>query len=135
MVEDDASLLALPAGIGTVVDIFLLSAAEADEADDVVGTGLHGVVAQGDARVGGCLTEDGDIVLKLEVAPECNNTSNVEHDGAVSATGDGSTERARTAVVEVGDVYDVAGASASDIAAVPLSAREGRGVVSHSRYT
>ena len=67
MVEDDARLVALPAGISTVVDIFLLSAAEADEADDVVGTGLHGVVAQGDARVGGRLSEDGDVVLEGKV--------------------------------------------------------------------
>ena len=55
MVEDDAGLVALPGSIRTVIDILLLSAAYAEETDDVVVARLNGVISEGDARRWGSL--------------------------------------------------------------------------------
>lgn len=67
MVEDDAGLVALPGSIRTVIDILLLSAAYAEETDDVVVARLNGVISEGDARRWGSLSEDGDVVTYLEL--------------------------------------------------------------------
>ena len=123
MVEDDVFLVALPGGIGSVVDVFLLSASDANEADDVVGTRAYREVAQGDARIGGRLSEDGDVVLDSDVGLQGNDTCHVEDDDAVFIA-DGSTKRACARVVEIGDVYDSTATSASSIASVTFSTRE-----------
>ncbi|CDA56151.1 unknown [Prevotella sp. CAG:604] len=49
VVVDDAGLVALPCGISSVVDVLLLSTANAKEADDVVVARLNRIIAQGDA--------------------------------------------------------------------------------------
>ena len=71
MVEDDVFLVALPGGIGSVVDVFLLSTSDAYEADDVVGTRAYREVAQGDARIGGRLSCPRMVTLSLMVMSDC----------------------------------------------------------------
>ena len=64
MVEDNTRLIALPSSIGTVIDIFFLTATETYEANDIVGTRTNRIIAQGDTGFGGRLTSDGRIVAK-----------------------------------------------------------------------
>ena len=56
MVKDDVGLVALPGGISSVVYVLLLSTAETDEPDDIVTSGAHREIANGDAGVGGSLS-------------------------------------------------------------------------------
>ena len=83
MVEDHSRLLSLPEGISTIVDIFFLSASDADETDDVVGTRTYCTVTKGNTRVGGCLSGDGDVVFDGEVALQGDDTSYIEHHDAI----------------------------------------------------
>jgi hypothetical protein len=46
VVEDDAGLVALPGSIRTVIDVLFLSAAYAEETDDVVVARLNGVISE-----------------------------------------------------------------------------------------
>ena len=80
MVDHHAVFLALPEGVGTVVDILLLSAADADEADHVVRPGPECAVTDGDAGVGGGLSGDGGVVADGEVAVEGDHAAHVEDD-------------------------------------------------------
>lgn len=47
VVENDAGLVALPGSICTIIDVLLLSAAYAEETDDVVAARLNGVISEG----------------------------------------------------------------------------------------
>ena len=124
VVEHHEGLLSLPQGIGTLVDILLLAATETDEADDVVGTRAHGVVAQGDAGVGSRLSEDGDVVLDGEVALQGDDTAHVEdHDAVLRA--DCLAQRACAGVVQVSHVDDRSTTSPRCVATVPLGSGEG----------
>ena len=108
-------------------------AAETDEADDVVATGANGIVADGDAGVGGGLSGNGRVVADGQVGCQGNDTRNIEDDDFLVVAAHGSSERARAAVVEVGDMYDLASAAACDIASVTFGAGECRHVVGKGR--
>ena len=104
MVEDDAGLVALPGSIRTVIDVLFLSAAYAEETDDVVVARLNGVISEGDARRWGCLSENGDVVSKLEIRLQGDDASHIEDDDSFARL-DSLSERTRSAVVEVSYVY------------------------------
>lgn len=78
MVENDASLVALPGSIRTVIDVLLLSAAYAEETDDVVVARLNGVISEGDARRWSSLSENGDVVTYLEIRLQGDDASHIE---------------------------------------------------------
>lgn len=84
MVEDDAGLVALPGSIRTVIDVLFLSAAYAEETDDVVVARLNGVISEGDARRWGSLSENGDVVTYLEIRLQGDNASHIEDDDSLS---------------------------------------------------
>ena len=125
MVEDDASLVALPGSIRTVIDVLFLSAAYAEETDDVVVARLNGVISEGDARRWGCLSEDGDVVSKLEIRLQGDDASHIEDDDSFARL-DSLSERTRSAVVEVSYVYYFSASSARYVSSVTFCARKGR---------
>ena len=124
VVEHDAVFLTLPNGISAVVDIFLLSASDADKADDVVTASTDRTVANGDARVGSCLASDGGVVADVQVAVEGDNATHVKDDDFLAVAADGTSQRTCATVFEVGDVDDLTSTSASDIASMSFSPRE-----------
>ena len=79
MVEDDARLLTLPAGVSSVVNVTLLSTSETHEAYDIVRPGLHGVVSYCYARFWGCLSADGRVVAYGEIALQGYHSGHIEH--------------------------------------------------------
>lgn len=124
MVEDDAGLVALPGSIRTVIDILLLSAAYAEETDDVVVARLNGVISEGDARRWGSLSEDGDVVTYLELRLQGDDASHIEDDDSLSRF-DSLSERTCSAVIEIGYVYYFSTSSAGYISSVTFCARKG----------
>ena len=84
VVEDDAGLVALPGSIRTVIDVLFLSAAYAEETDDVVAARLNGIISEGDARRWSRLSEDGDVVSKLEVRLQGDDASHIEDDDSLT---------------------------------------------------
>lgn len=124
MVEDDAGLVALPGSIRTVIDILLLSAAYAEETDDVVVARLNGVISEGDARRWGSLSEDGDVVTYLELRLQGDDASHIEDDDSLSRF-DSLSERTCSAVIEIGYVYYFSASSAGYISSVTFCARKG----------
>jgi hypothetical protein len=67
VVEDNPILVSLPCCIGTIVNVSLLSATEADEAYYHVAAGTHGVVSHRDTGVGRCLTLYRGVVADLQL--------------------------------------------------------------------
>ena len=124
MVEDDAGLVALPGSIRTVIDILLLSAAYAEETDDVVVARLNGVISEGDARRWGSLSEDGDVVTYLELRLQGDDASHIEDDDSLSRF-DSLSERTCSAVIEIGYVYYFSASSAGYVSSVTFCARKG----------
>ena len=123
--------LALPDGVGAVVDVALLAPSHADEAYDVVLLWAHGVVAQGDARLGRRLSGDGGILTDDEVAVEGDDAADVEDDDLLVVAADGVAQRPRARVVQVGHVDHPSSSSAVGVASVALGAREGRHLCRH----
>ena len=83
VVNDDARLLALPDGVGSVVHVLLLASAAAYEAyDDVVAYAVNGVVAQRNARVGSRLARNGGVRGNAQVRVEGDDAAHVKHDGS-----------------------------------------------------
>ena len=113
MVEDDASLVALPGSIRTVIDVLFLSAAYAEDTDDVVVARLNGVISEGDARRWGSLSEDGDVVTYLEIRLQGDDASHIEDDDSFARL-DSLSERASSAVVEIRYVIDFTASSSSN---------------------
>ena len=131
MVEDDAGLVALPGSIRTVIDVLFLSAAYAEETDDVVVARLNGVISEGDARRWGCLSEDGDVVTYLEIRLQGDDASHIEDDDSFARL-DSLSERTRSAVVEVSYVYYFSASSARYVSSVTFCARKGWGLCQSS---
>ena len=125
MVVDDAGGLTLPGGIGSVVDVLFLAATEPDEADDVVRTWVHRVVAEGDAGVGGCLSADGGVGSDGDVGGEGDDAAHVEDDDFLRGTGNGGAERPRAAIVQIGHMDDFAATTALNITAMTFGTGEG----------
>ena len=92
MVDDDAVFLALPHGIGSVVHVFLLTAAEAHVADDVVAAGAYGEVTYRNTGVGCCLALDGGVVANHELPGQSDYATHIEHDDLFRRTAHGPTE-------------------------------------------
>ena len=67
MVENYVAHVALPGGIGTVVDVYLFTASDTDKAYDIVGLWADGVIAQGDTWVGSRLSKDGGVLSYLQL--------------------------------------------------------------------
>lgn len=130
MVDDDVMRVhgseAVPA-VGTVDGHILVAQSEADEADDVVGTGLHGIVGDADAVAGSRLSGDGGVLGNLEGRFEVDGAGDVEEDGPGSGLRQRPAQRAlRSGIVaEVGDVIDGATAAAGRVSAKAFGAREG----------
>ena len=124
VVEDDASLVALPDSISTIIDVLFLSAAYAEETDDVVVARLNGVISEGDARRWGSLSEDGDVVSKLEIRLQGDDASHIEDNDSITRLYSLS-ERTRSAVVEVSYVYYSSASSARYVSSVTFCARKG----------
>ena len=127
VVEDDAGLVALPWSISSVVDVLLLSTANADETDDVVATRLNRIIAQGDAWRRGCLSENCDVVCEFEVRLQRNHTSHIEDDDLIARL-DCLSERAGSAVIEIRYVYDFAASTTRYVSSVTFGSRKGRGL-------
>ena len=125
MVEDDAGLVALPGSIRTVIDVLLLSAAYAEETDDIVAARLDGVISESDARRRSSLSEDGDVVSKLEIRLQGDNASHIEDDDSLSRF-DSLSERTSSAVIEIGYVYYFSASSAGYVSSVTFCAWKGR---------
>ena len=119
VVEDDARLVTLPCGIGTLVDILFLSTTEADETYDIVCTRANGIVTYSNTWIRRRLSEDGDVVLHGQVAGQGNDTCHVEHDDAVSLA-HCVAERSRATVLQVCHVIDRTLTSTRYVAAVTL---------------
>ena len=125
MVEQDAGSVALPDGVGSVVDVLLLSAPDAQETDDVVLRGLHGIVAQRDARLGGRLSGDSGVLADGEVGFQWDDAADVEDDDFPVVALDGLAQRTGARVIEVGNVDYPSAASAIGVASVSLGSGEG----------
>ena len=81
MVNYDACEVTGRRSIGTVVDILLLTSAEAQISDnDIIAVGVDGIVAQRDAWGWSRLSKDGGIGTNIEIALECDDASHVEDD-------------------------------------------------------
>ena len=128
VVEDDSSLVALPGSICSVIDIFLLTTAKADESDYAVVLWANGVISQGDSWRRSCLTEDGGISSDGEVGSQRNDASNVKDDDLLATATYCSTEGTCAFVVEVGNVNNFTASSAGNISAMTLCAWEGWGL-------
>ena len=124
VVEDDAGLVALPGCIRTVIDVLFLSAAYAEETDDVVAARLNGVISEGDARRWGSLSEDGDVVSKLEIRLQGDDASHIEDDDSLTRLYSLS-ERTCSAVVEIGYMYYFSASSSRYVSSVTFCARKG----------
>ena len=124
VVEDDAGLVALPGSIRTVIDVLFLSAAYAEETDDVVAARLNGVISEGDARRWSSLSENGDVVTYLEIRLQGDDASHIEDDDSITRL-DSLSERTRSAVVEVSYVYYSSASSAGYVSSVTFCARKG----------
>ena len=80
-------------GIGTVVDVFLLSTTDTDEAHhDVVAGRVDGVITQGDARSRSRLSGYGGVGADVDIAFQCDDSTNVEDYNLLVVAADGSTE-------------------------------------------
>ena len=97
--------------------------------DDVGGRDPEGAVLQADAVAGGGLAGDGDLRLGEAESVDVDVAADGEDDGAAGGGGIGEAVGEGTGVGgaagEIGDVVDVAAATAGGIGAVALGAGEG----------
>ena len=127
MVEHNLVTPAAPCGIGTVVYVFHLTAAETEETHYhiVAFAKVDGIVSQGNARIGGRLSGNsgvgGDIQLRLQV----DIAAHIEDDGLGIISFQRLSQGTSTRVVEVGDVPDFSAPSTSDITSVSFCTGEG----------
>ena len=129
VVEHHARIVACRRGISTVVDILLLSTANADEAhDNIVASGVDGKVAQGDARSRSRLAKNCRVGPDTDIPCQGNDTCDIEDDNLLVGTTHGLTKRACARVVKIGDVDNLATASTCGVAAMTFGTREGRGL-------
>ena len=139
MVEDNASLITLPDSICTIIDVLFLSTTETNKTDNVVGTGLDGIVSNSDSWIGGCLTKDGNMVFEFDVTSKRNDSSHVKHNGTIGPASYRSSERSCTRVVQIGDMNNCGGtvslASARNISSVTFGTGECWCVISHRGNT
>ena len=93
-------------------------------ADDIIPAECHLVVLECDARAARCrLTGNGHIAHARYRALQFDGTADVEYNDSAGFA-DRIAERTRAAVIEVGDVIDLAAASAGSILAAADSARK-----------
>ena len=127
VVENHAFLMTGPDGIGTVVDILLLTTTETDETDDdIIGIGTDGIITDGDARTRSCLALDSSVGTNLKVGLERNDTGYIEDDNLLLTATDGSTQRAVAGIIEISDMDNLTATTTGNVTAVTLGTGEGR---------
>ena len=127
MVDDDARQIAAPGSISPIVDILLLSTSHTEIAhDDIVAIGTKGIIAQGDARSGGRLTQNGGVGTDGDILAEGYNATDVENNNFLGTATDSLTEGTRARVIKVGHMDHLASTSTRDKASVTLGTRESR---------
>ena len=135
MVKDDVVFVALPGGISSIVYVLFLSTTETDEPDDIVVSGAHREIANGDAGVGGSLSCNSSVVADYQFRGKSDDTGNIEDNDFLVVTAHGSTKRTCAAIVEIGYMNNLAAASARHITSVTFGSGECWNVVSKGRCT
>ena len=80
-------------GISTIVDVLLLTTANADEThDDVITVGVNGVVAQGDAWRRGRLSLDSGVGTDVDIALQGDDATHIEDHYLLVTAADGLAE-------------------------------------------
>ena len=128
MVDDDVLPLASPGSVGTIVHILYLRATATYESHYhiVALTEVEGVVAQGDAIARCCLSGDGGVRGDVKLRLKVDISAHVEDDGFGSTLRESPSQRASSAVVEVGDMIDLSTSSSCSISSEALCSGEGR---------
>ena len=126
MVEDNASPVTRPGGIGTVVDVLLLTTTATDKTHhDVIAVIPQRVIAQGNAGGGSRLAENGGVGTDADVALQGDDTTHIEDHNLLVAATDGLSEGTVAGIVQIRDMNDLAITSTGDVTAVALGTGEG----------
>ena len=81
--------------IGTIVDVLLLTSADAYEThDDIITVWIDGIIAQRNTRSRSRLSENGGVGTNADIAFQGDDSTHVEYHRLLVGTADGSTERA-----------------------------------------
>ena len=126
MIKDDTRPVACPGGIGTVVDVLLLTTTAADEAHhDIIAVIPQRVISQGDARGRRGLAENSGVGTDTDIALQGNNTTDIEdHNLLITAT-DGLAEGSVTRVIKIRNMDDFSITSTRNVTSVTFGTREG----------